>query len=50
MMCIIVFITGASIHACRRSGQHLIAFDRDLAIFDEILVFLCDVLPPPIVQ
>ena len=50
MMCIIVFITCASIHACRRSGRHLIAFDRDLAIFDEILAFLCDLLPPPIVQ
>ena len=50
MMCTIVFITAASIHACRRSGQHLIAFEKDSAIFDAILAPMCDLLPLPIVH
>ena len=50
MMCMIVFIAGASIHACRCSGRHLVVFERDSAIFDAILTPLCDSLPPPIVH
>jgi hypothetical protein len=50
MMCMIVFIVVASIHACRRSGRHLVAFEKDSAIFDAILAPLCDSLPPPIVH
>ena len=50
MMCMIVFIAGASIHACRCSGRHLVAFERDSAIFDAVLTPLCDSLPPPIVH
>jgi hypothetical protein len=49
-MCIIVFIAGASIHTCHQSGRHLVAFERDSAIFDAILAPLCDSLPPPIVH
>ena len=40
MMCTIIFIAGASIHAYRRSGPHLVAFEKKLAIFDAILA-LC---------
>ena len=50
MMCMIVFITGASIHACHRCGRHLVAFEKDSAIFDAILAPLCDSLPPPLVH
>ena len=50
MMCTVVFIAGASIHACRRSGRHLVAFERDSAIFNAILAPLSDSLPPPIVH
>ena len=50
MMCTIVFIACASIHACRRSGRHLVAFEKDSAIFDAILAPLCDSLPPPLVH
>ena len=50
MMCMIVFIAGASIHACRRSGRHLVAFEKDSAIFDAILAPLCDSLPPAILH
>lgn len=27
-----MFIEGASIHACRRSGRYLVAFEKDYAI------------------
>ncbi len=50
MMCTVVFIAGASIHACRRSGRHLVAFERDSAILNAILAPLSDSLPPPIVH
>jgi hypothetical protein len=50
MMCTILFIASASIHVCHRSGRHLVAFERNLVIFDAILVPLCDSLPPPIVH
>ena len=50
MMCTIIFNVGASIHACCRSGRHLLAFEIDLAIFDIILVPLCDSLSPLIVH
>ena len=49
MMCTIAFIACTSIHACRRSSRHLVAFERDSAIFDAVLAPLCDSLPPPII-
>ena len=50
MICTIVFFEGASIHACHWSGRHLVAFERNSAIFDAILAHLCDSLPPLIVH
>ena len=50
MMCTIEYITSAFIHACRRNGQELIAFEKNSEIFDAILTPLCDSLPPPIVH
>ena len=50
MMCTIIFIAGASIHACHRSSRHVVAFEKDSAIFDVILAPLYISLPPPIVH
>ena len=50
MMCTTVIIAYAYIHACSRSGRHLVVFERDSAIFYTILAPLCDSLPPPIVH
>ena len=45
-MCMIVFIASTFIHACRRSGRHLVVFERHSKIFNTILAPLCDLLPP----
>lgn len=34
---------GASFHACDYSGQHLVIMEGDYAIFNGILVHVCDV-------
>lgn len=38
-------IAGASIHACRRSGRHIVAFESDPLIFKAVLAPLRDVAP-----
>lgn len=38
-------MAGASIHACRNSGRHLVAYEEDSALFDVILSPLSDPLP-----
>ena len=38
-------MAGASIHACRNSGRHLVAYEEDSALFDAILSPLSDPLP-----
>jgi hypothetical protein len=38
-------IVGASIHACRRSGRHLVAFESDPFIFEAVLTPLQDAAP-----
>jgi hypothetical protein len=35
----------ASIHACRNSVRHLVAYEEDFALFDAILSSLSDPLP-----
>ena len=50
IMCTIVFIAGASIHACPRSSRHLVALEKNSAIFNVILVPLYDSLLLPIVH
>lgn len=42
-------VAGASIHACRRSGGHLVAFEKDFVIFNIILVPLRDLIPSPLI-
>jgi hypothetical protein len=39
-------LAGASIHACKNSGRHLVAYEEDSALFDAILSPLSD--SPPI--
>jgi hypothetical protein len=38
-------LAGASIHACRNSGHHLVIYGEDFALFDAILYPLSDPLP-----
>ena len=35
----------ASIHACKKSGRHIVAFEGDSTIFDAILSPLCKGTP-----
>ena len=37
-----IFISGASVHACRKSGRHLLAYEPDDLIFKKILQPLCE--------
>lgn len=39
-------IVGASIHACRRSGRHVVAFESDPIIFEAVLAPLRDAALP----
>jgi hypothetical protein len=38
-------IVGAFVHACRRSGHHIVAFESDPLIFEAVLAPLRDVVP-----
>ena len=38
---------GATIHACKNNGRHLVAYEEHYALFDAILFPLNDPLPIP---
>lgn len=40
------WIVGATIKACKLSGCHLVAYEGDKAIFDDILASMCYAPPP----
>ena len=41
-----LWFLGASIHACKLSGRHLVALEGDANIFEAIIASLCEANPP----
>ena len=37
MIKVILYCSGASVHACRKSGRHLVGYEADELIFNHIL-------------
>ena len=44
-----VYVSSASIHICQHSGQHLVAFERNIVIFNAILAPLHDSTSSPLI-
>ena len=42
-----ILLLGATIHACRSSGRHIVALERDADIFKEVLMPMRDPEPLP---
>lgn len=49
MVSMYVYVTCAPIHACRRNGQYLVAFERGVVIYNVILAPLHDPTPSPLI-
>ena len=43
----LILLLGAAIHACRSSGRHIVALERDADIFNEVLMPMQDPEPLP---
>ena len=43
----LILLLGATIHACRSSGRHIVALERDADIFNEVLMPMQDPEPLP---
>ena len=43
----LILLLGATIHACRSSGHHIVALERDADIFKEVLMHIRDPEPLP---
>ena len=43
----LILLLGATIHACRSSGRHIVALERDVDIFKEVLMPMRDLEPLP---
>lgn len=44
-----VYVSGAFIHACQHSGQHLVTFEKETVNFNAILARLHDPTPSPLI-
>ena len=45
----LILLLGATIHVCRSSGRHIVALERDVDIFKEVLMPMRDPEPLPAV-
>ena len=43
----LILLLGPTIHACRSSGRHIVALERDADIFKEVLMPMRDPEPLP---
>ena len=43
----LILLLGATIHACRFTGRHIVALERDADIFKEVLMPMRDPEPLP---
>ena len=43
----LILLLGATIHACRSSGRHIVALERDVDIFNDVLMPMRDPKPLP---
>ena len=43
----LILLLGATIHACRSSGRHIVALERDADIFNKVLMPMRDLEPLP---
>ena len=43
----LILLLGATIHACRSSGRHIVALERNADIFKEVLMPIRDPKPLP---